>query len=270
MDHQGRVCLVMGGSSGIGAGAARALAAQGAAVAVHGLDEGDADGVVREIIDGGGAAIASAGPIQDAATSEVAVEKALAAFGRLDTLVVSSGIQRYGDVVETSAAVWDEVFAVNVTGAFLASKAALPALRASGAGAIVFVASVQGSANQQRVAAYAASKGALIALVRAMAVDEAQHGVRVNSVSPGSIDTPMLRASAEGFSDETTDAAALLRSWGTAHPIPRLGRTSEVGDAIAYLAGPRAAFITGVDLRVDGGMLSRLPAPIDPPARKDS
>ena len=262
-DHDRRVALVMGGSSGIGRGAARALARQGAAVGVHGLRPGEADETVGMIRSEGGRAISLAGPIQEAQTSVDAVSATVREFGRLDTLVVSTGIQRYGDAVETTEPEWDEVFAVNVKGAYLAVHHALGELRASGAGAIVLVASVQGTATQRRVAAYTASKGAIIAFARSLAVDEASAGVRVNTVSPGSIDTPMLRASAARFSDGTPEGQdAVIAGWGTAHALARVGTIDEVGEAIAYLCGPRSSFITGVDLRVDGGMLAMLPAPL--------
>ncbi|QKJ18528.1 SDR family NAD(P)-dependent oxidoreductase [Microbacterium hominis] len=262
-DHDGRTCLVIGGSSGIGRGACQALAAAGARVAVHGLDLDDAAQVAASIEESGGRAIAVAGDVRDPETSLQAVDTTLATFGSLDSLVVSSGIQRYGDVVETAVEEWDEVFDVNVRGAYLAARAALPAIRSTDSGTVVFVASVQGSASQPRVAAYSASKGALIALVRSMAVDEALHGVRVNSVSPGSIDTPMLRSSAEQASRAGgRHVEEVLAHWGTAHALGRVGDDAEVGEAIAFLAGPRSGFITGVDLRVDGGMMARLPAPI--------
>ncbi|GAA3641306.1 glucose 1-dehydrogenase [Microbacterium awajiense] len=259
-DHDGRSCLVIGGSSGIGRGACLALAAAGANVAVHGLDEGEAAEVAASIQESGGRAIAVGGDIADPETSQRAVDRTLAEFGALHSLVVSSGIQRYGDVVETSVDEWDHVFDVNVRGAFLAARTALPAIRATDGGTVVVVASVQGSASQPKVAAYSASKGALIALTRSMAIDEAAHGVRVNSVSPGSIDTPMLRASAAGVNGSDVDD--VLDHWGTAHALGRVGQAMEVGEAIAFLAGPRSGFITGVDLKVDGGMMARLPAPI--------
>jgi NAD(P)-dependent dehydrogenase (short-subunit alcohol dehydrogenase family) len=261
-DHDGRTSLVIGGSSGIGRGACEALAAGGSNVVVHGLEEREAAQVAASIVDARGRAIAVGGDIRDPGTAQNAVERALAAFGALDSLVVSSGIQRYGDVVDTSVEEWDHVFDVNVRGAFLAARAALPAIRRSPAGAVVMVASVQGSASQPKVAAYSASKGALLALVRSMAVDEAAHGVRVNSVSPGSIDTPMLRASAADATPSGGSVEQVLSHWGTAHAMGRIGGAREVGDAIAYLAGPKSGFVTGVDLKVDGGMMARLPAPV--------
>lgn len=150
---------------------------------------------------------------------------------------------------------------VNVKGCFLTVKHALPHLRASrGGGSIVIVSSVQAHACQSAVAAYTASKAALNALARSIAVDEAAHGVRANAVCPGSIDTPMLRSAARRFSDGT-DAGedALVRDWGLMHPLGRVGTAAEVAEVIAFLASGRASFVTGVRLPVDGGLLAKLP-----------
>ncbi|HVK22741.1 MAG TPA: SDR family oxidoreductase [Actinokineospora sp.] len=260
-EHAGRVALVTGGSSGIGAGAALELARQGAAVAVHGIALAESEELAEAIRAEGGSAIALAGPIEDAATSVDAVAATIEAFGRLDTLVTSAGIQRYGDTVTTSEELWDEVMGVNLKGVFLAARAALPHLRTSPAGSIVIVASVQATASQPTVVAYTASKGALVAMARAMAVDEAAYGVRVNSVSPGSVDTPMLRTAAAKFTDGSPEAVErTIADWGTAHALGRVATMAEVGSVISYLASPRAAFVTGADIRVDGGMLARVAA----------
>lgn len=260
-EHDGRVALVTGGSSGIGEGAVLSLARQGSAVAVHGRDLAEAETVAARIRDLGGRAIAVAGPIDRAQTSEAAVAATLDAFGRLDTLVTSAGVQRYGDTVETTEETWDEVLDVNTKGVFLAARAALPHLRTSPAGSVVIVASVQGTASQANVVAYTTSKGALHAMGRAMAIDEAAFGVRVNTVSPGSVDTPMLRTAAAQWSAGTPEAIEhTIASWGTAHALGRVATIEEVGDVIAFLAGPRASFVTGSDIRVDGGLLARIAA----------
>jgi NAD(P)-dependent dehydrogenase (short-subunit alcohol dehydrogenase family) len=178
-------------------------------------------------------------------------------------LVGAVGIQRYGTAAETTRALWQEVLDANVTSALDLVAAAIPALRER-RGSIVLVTSVQAFVTQTGVAAYTASKGAVNALVRSIAVDEARHGVRANAVCPGSVDTPMLRASARRFSDGTDAGAdALVREWGRNHPLGRVAQPSEVGEAIAFLASDRASFVTGHALVVDGGLTVTIPVVLD-------
>ena len=260
-EHEGRVAFVTGATRGIGRATAIELAAQGSAVAVHGLDLDEARSVVAEIEASGGRALALAGPVDDSAAIGAAIAAAVAEFGQLDTLVTSAGIQRYGTAASTPESVWDEVMNVNLKGVYLACRFAMPHLRRSAAGSVVIVSSVQGTANQTDVAAYAASKGALHTFARATAVDEGPNGVRVNSVSPGSVDTPMLRASAASMSDGSDAAVdALLAEWGTAHALGRVAQAAEIANVVSFLASPRASFVTGADIRVDGGLLARLAA----------
>jgi NAD(P)-dependent dehydrogenase (short-subunit alcohol dehydrogenase family) len=260
-EQEGRVALVTGGSSGIGRGAAKELAKQGAAVVVHGLLIDEVNEVVSEIIEAGGRAIGVAGPIDLPNTTIRAVDVAVSNFGQLDVLVTSAGIQRYGTVTETTVELWDEVFNVNVKGVFLACKAALPEIRKSKSGSIAIIASVQASATQANVAAYTSSKGALLSLARSLAVDEGHHNVRINSISPGTIDTPMLRNTARILSDGSPDGMqALVDNWGSAHALGRTGLVEELGAVISFVTSPRASFMTGDDIRVDGGLLARLAA----------
>ncbi|MEV0408851.1 SDR family oxidoreductase [Actinoallomurus sp. NPDC050550] len=252
-EFNGKVALITGGLSGIGRAASELLAQRGARVVAAGLG-GDGstppspEGVEQVEVD-----------VTDEAAVAALVDRVVANHGRLDVLVSSAGIQRYGTAGEVSGTEWDEVLDVNLKGAFLAAKYALPALRSAGAGSIVFVSSVQAFVTQTSVAAYTTSKGALNALARSIAIDEARFGVRANTVCPGSVDTPMLRSAARGFCDGGEEAvAALIASWGRGHPLGRVARPEEVAEAIAFLASDRAGFITGVALPVDGGLLAQV------------
>jgi NAD(P)-dependent dehydrogenase (short-subunit alcohol dehydrogenase family) len=248
----GKVAIVTGGATGIGLGSARALAAQGAKVVLFGIDPDPLDAAAAET---GGIGIM--GDVASAASVAALFEEVTLRFGRLDILVNSAAIQPYGTVETMDEAGWDRTLGVNLKGIYLTAHHAVPLMRQSGGGAIVNIASVQGIACQTNLAAYVASKGAVLALTRAMALDHAKDGIRVNSVCPGSIDTPMLRfAASENLDGKTEDE--VVASWGAAHPIGRVGTTEDVGNMVAFLAGPRAAFCTGGEYKVDGGLLAKI------------
>lgn len=257
-DLAGAAALVTGGSAGIGRASALALARAGADVAVVGLNADDVAAVVAELRGLGARAEGVAVDLVAPGAPAAVVAAAVGAFGRLDVVVHSAGIQRYGTVEDTPEAVWDQVMAVNLRSAYLVAGAAVPHLRAAGGGAIVVVASVQGKATQTGVAAYTASKAGLLGLTRAMAVDHAADGIRVNAVCPGSVDTPMLRWAAGEFAAAGESPDDLVRRWGRAHPLGRVARPEEVGEVVCFLAGPRASFVTGAELVVDGGLLAGL------------
>jgi NAD(P)-dependent dehydrogenase (short-subunit alcohol dehydrogenase family) len=258
-EWSGRVVFVTGGSQGIGRGVTELFGSLGASVGVCGLEPDRVADTVAAIRAAGGEALAVAADVTDPGAVQHAVDATVERYGRLDALVTCAGIQRYGTVTETDAATWDEVFAVNVKSVYLAARSALPHLRASGHGAVVVISSVQAHVAQPAVAAYAASKGALDSLVRAMAIDEAPHGVRVNAVCPGSVDTPMLRASARRFSDGTdAGTQALVDDWGRSHPVGRVATPREIAEVVVFLASDRASFVTGEDIRVDGGLLATI------------
>jgi NAD(P)-dependent dehydrogenase (short-subunit alcohol dehydrogenase family) len=249
MDEFANKVALITGTSGIARAAALLLAERGARVLALGIDES------------AHAALAGQHPRIEPRLADVAdpeqVREAVAALAEGPDIVVNAAaIHPYGSVVETDPATWARCLAVNLGSIHLTAHFAIPRMVARGGGAIVNIASVQGHACQQGVAAYAASKGAIHALTRAMALDHAAAGIRVNSVSPGSIRTPMLALSARHFDGPDADLEAAFRRFGAAHPLGRIGEPEEVAEMIAFLAGPRSGFCTGADFRVDGGLLS--------------
>lgn len=248
---EGSAAIVTGGGKGIGKAAAIELASKGAVVAVLDFDEAAGRETAEAI---GDQSLFVRCDVSKSSEVKAAVSKAHERFGRLDILVNSAGIQRYGDAVETPEEIWDEVLNINLKSMFLTAKFCVPHMRSSGGGAIVNVASVQAFAAQRGVAAYSASKGGAVALTKAMAVDFAPE-IRVNCICPGSVDTPMLREAAQLFAEDPEDA---LREWGAMHPMGRVARPEEIARAIAFLADPASSFVTGAALLVDGGLLATI------------
>jgi NAD(P)-dependent dehydrogenase (short-subunit alcohol dehydrogenase family) len=232
-----RRVLVTGAASGIGAATVRRFRADGAAVA--GLDA-DSGALASLAVD-----VRVETDVADADAVEAAVDAAAAALGGLDVLVCSAGVIAHGTVLETAPDEWDRLFAVNVRGIYLCARAAIPHLRRAGGGAIVTVASQLGLVAQRRTAAYCAAKGAVLQLTRALALDHAADGIRVNAVCPGPTLTPMVTSL---FSRAELDEYS-----ATVHAHGRMVEPDEIADAIAYLASPSAGSTIGAALVVDGG-----------------
>lgn len=239
----GRAAIVTGGASGIGAATARLLAARGAAVLVVDIDGDSAERLCCEITGAGGSAHAFAADLADAKYTDEVVIAALDAFGCLDILVNNAGTGGRGPSHELSDAEWRRVLALNLDSVFYMTRAALRPMLVEGSGAIVNIASIFGHVGIAGRAAYSASKAGLVNLTRALALEYGRSGIRVNAVCPGVIRTPLIAH------NEPAQLAALA----DLHPIGRLGEPEEVAEAIAFLAGSAASFITGASLMVDGG-----------------
>jgi NAD(P)-dependent dehydrogenase (short-subunit alcohol dehydrogenase family) len=248
----GRVALITGGASGIGRATALLFAREGAAVAVADLDEARAAAVAREIEAGGGQALAIGCDVSRAEDCRRAVAATLASFGRLDVLFNNAGIIRRADVLGTTEEEWDRVMAVNVKSILLLSKETVPLMAAQGGGCIVNTASGWGLVGGRNAVSYCASKGAVVNMTRAMALDHGPQGIRVNCICPGDTDTGMLRQEARqlGAAEEDFLAEAADR------PLGRVGRPDEIAQAVLYLASDASSFVTGAALVVDGGGLA--------------
>ena len=237
--------LVTGGASGIGAACVRRFQDDGCTVAV--LDR-DVAMLERSTAD---AKLEC--DVTDAPALAAAVDRAVALLGGLDVVVAAAGIAARGTVAETHPDDWDRVLAVNLRGVYLTGRAAIPHLRTAGGGAIVNIASQLGLVAAAGAAAYCASKGGVIQLTRAMAVDHGHEGIRVNCVCPGPTDTPLL----EPYFGGAADPAAERRVYEAMQLHSRLVTPEEVADAVAYLAAPTASSTIGAALVVDGGYIVR-------------
>lgn len=239
-EFAGLVAVVSGGASGIGAAVVEELSRRGARVAAFDLTPGSApEGALALRVD-----------VTDDASVRSAVEEVAGTWGRLDVVVNNAGVGAVGDVAANDDDEWHRVLDVNLLGVVRLSRAALPHLRRSPAAAIVSTCSVAATAGLPLRALYSASKGAVLALTRAMAADHLREGIRVNCVNPGTADTPWIDRLLGLADDPAAERAALEAR----QPHGRLVSPEEIALAVAYLAGPRSGSTTGVGLAVDGGM----------------
>jgi NAD(P)-dependent dehydrogenase (short-subunit alcohol dehydrogenase family) len=245
---EGRVALVAGGGSGIGRAVCELFSERGGAVLVTDVNVTAAKAVAETIAQNGGRAEACRCDVSRWDQVQEAVDSARRNFGRLDVLINCGGILRSHAIEDTSEEEWADVLGVNLTGSFLLTKTAMTAMRQQGGGAIVHTASRMAIRIKERRGAYAPSKGGVLALTRMAALEGATHGIRVNCVCPGFIDTLMTR------SDGTpAQVQAAFDGWNRICPLGRAGRPEEIARAMLFLASDEASFITGVALPVDGG-----------------
>ncbi|MEQ1954543.1 glucose 1-dehydrogenase [Mesorhizobium sp. CN2-181] len=242
----GKVAIVTGAAGGVGRATVELLTRRGASVVAE-----DVDARVSKLEASNVATVA--GDVRKAETARKAAETALSRFGRLDILVNNAAVIITKDILSTGEDEWNDLMAVNVTGVFHHCRAVLPEMIRQKSGSIVSVSSISGLVGLPLQAAYCASKGAIVQLTRQLAVDYAEHGVRVNSVAPGSVDTPFLTR----YLDSQPDPVAAERAIKAAHPIGRIGSPREIAEAIAFLASDASSFVTGAILSADGGYVAR-------------
>jgi meso-butanediol dehydrogenase/(S,S)-butanediol dehydrogenase/diacetyl reductase len=250
----GRVALVTG-TTGIGRAIAKRFAAGGAHVVACGIEPVGNEELARDAASLGLTLQVESCDVTDVDEVRALVTKTVSQFGGVDIVVNAAAIHPFGTVVETDLATWSRCMTVNVGSIYLLGHLCIPEMKKRGGGAIINVASVQGYACQRGVAAYATSKGAIHSLTRALALDHAGDNIRVNSISPGSIRTPMLARSAAHFAPDLPEDEAFAR-FGAAHPLGRIGTPEEVAELAAFLASDKAGFCTGGDYLVDGGLLA--------------
>ena len=239
----GRVVLITGAASGIGAAAARRFASEGARVLLGDLNEDGGRALERELGD-----VARFFPldVREIAQVDACTQACVDHFGRLDVLFNNAGIGSYGAAPDLDPKTWRDVLAVDLDSVFFGCRAAIPQLRCNGGGVIVNTASISGLYGDYGLLAYNAAKGAVVNLTRALAIDHAREGIRVNAVCPGPIDTPLVKFLMEH--------AAVSQEYARNIPMGRVGRAEEVAAAVAFLASDDAAYITGATLVVDGGL----------------
>jgi len=243
----GKVAVITGGSAGIGEAIAKVFAREAASVVITGRRQGELDRVVSDIVKEQAKVFAVVGSVTDESHVRETVRRTVQQFGRLDILVNNAGVGDFGRRLhELDDATWAHVLDVNLNGVFRMTRAALPQMLKQGKGAIVNISSVASLIGLPTLPVYAASKGALDAMTRALAVDYAKEGIRCNVVNPGLIDTPM----AAPLMSNPEQLDPILSHY----PIRRAGTPEEVANMVLYLAADEAAWVTGGTFSIDGGM----------------
>ncbi len=255
MRLQGRAALITGAGSGIGRATAELFAGEGAAVAILDRDEEAAEAAASAISTTRAEAHPVVGDVSSSDEIARAVDRAARLLGRIDIVYNNAGVGSTGSVVDATEEDWDRCFAVNVKGTYLTSQAAIPHLEAAGGGSIINQASVAALVGIQGFAAYCAAKGAVVSLTRAMAIDFAPIGIRVNALCPGTVYTPLMEPLMRERGGGSIERG--LEITAAKYPIGRLGTPMEIANAALFLASEDAAFVTGTIFTVDGGMTAQ-------------
>lgn len=245
-----KVCLITGGASGIGRAASLIFAREGATVAVADRSE---DGARKVAEEAGHGAFAVTVDVSKSADVERMIETVVARCGRIDVLVNNAGYGIPGDVTQTTEDDWNALMAVNVNGVFLGCKYAIPQMRKQGGGVIINTASIVSNVGIRDRAAYCASKGAVAALTRAMALDHVADNIRINAVAPGTIDSPYF----QDMFAKSPRAAELRRELEGRQAMNRLGQPEEIANGMLFLASDESSFMTGSVMMIDGGMTAQ-------------
>lgn len=255
-DFTGQVACVSGGATGIGAASARMFAMAGAKVVIADVDMAAAAETVAAIRADGGAVRAVSCDVGDKAQVTELIAGIVEREGRLDVAHANAGVESVLKATEASVSHWERVLNVNLTGVFLICRTALRHMYARGSGSVIITSSPHAMATVPDAAAYAASKGGVHALMHALALEAAPHGVRVNAIVPGVIDTPMVRREALA----ATSPEEQIKRLAASQPLGRLGRPEEVAAVALFLASDAASFITGSAISADGGLMAALPS----------
>ena len=259
MRLKGKVALVTGAARGIGRGIATRFAAEGASVGIMDLQAAACQAVVDEISEVGGRALEIQADVSQPAQVAAALAKLEARFGAVTILVNNAAVMPAGAIHETAIDDFDRCLEVNLRGTYLLSRAVAPGMIKVGGGSIIHISSVTGLLGLPGIAAYSMTKGALMALARAMSTDYAQYGIRTNTVSPGTIDSPMLH----DFLAAQSRPTELRQAFDSIHPMGRVGTIREVANVCLFLASDEASFVTGSNYEVDGGLSSKGEQPQD-------
>ena len=242
-----RVAVVTGGASGMGLAIGRQLAARGDRVAIFDLSEENAAKAAAELTGDGGTAIAVGVDVADRTAVDAGIETVRSELGPVEIMVTSAGLDAFSDFTDITAEQWDRMLAVNLTGTFNCLQAAIPDMVTAGWGRIVTISSSSAQSGAKRMAHYVASKGGVVGLTKALALEYAPHGITVNTIPPGFIDTPMVRRAED--KGDLPDVALIAKQT----PVRRAGTPEDIAAACVFLCSEEAGYITGQAINVNGG-----------------